>query len=336
MDLAVGFALDDLPPEIVDGLLAPPAAIVVDVTNACNLRCPVCPVTIAMTRPRGLMSRAVFEAILADFRDLPHKPELFFNFSGEPTVNPLLPEFVRLAVEAGHKTFLSTNATLLSEKLSRALLEAGLHRVYLCLDGFDAEAQESYRIRSNFARTKANIERFVRLRNALSPGRPLCVLQTLLTRFSEGQREAILAWARAIGIDRVRFKSFSLGSYTSAREKAAAERFLPRDPALRRHPEDDNPAPPTCGEPLHSPVVFWDGRLGLCCIDYDQKVAMPSILERGFLAAWRSPEAVRARLDGYRKRHAICRGCAYNAAAFRGYLVDLRAPNALSAADGPA
>lgn len=316
--------LDDVPAELRAQLAQPPRAVVVDVTNACNLRCPVCPVTIAMTRPRGLMSLRVFEAILAGFHDLPQKPELFFNFSGEPTVNPLLPTFVRSAVAAGHKTFLSTNATLLSEDRSRALIEAGLHRVYLCLDGFDAEAQESYRVRSNFARTKANIERFVALRNALSPGRPLCILQTLLTRYSENQREAIVDWARAIGIDRVRFKSFSVGTYTSPEEKAAAERFLPRDPALRRR-HDDGPPPPTCGEPLHSPVVFWDGRLGLCCIDYDQKVVLPSILERGFMAAWLSPEAIRARLDGYRKRHGICRDCAYNAAEFRGYVVDLRA-----------
>ncbi|MDW8368804.1 MAG: radical SAM protein [Geminicoccaceae bacterium] len=324
MDLADHSALGDLPAEVVRSLHAPPAAVVVDVTNACNLRCPVCPVTIAMTRKRGLMTLPVFEAILAGFRDLADKPELFFNFSGEPTVNPLLPTFVRLAVEAGHKTFLSTNATLLSERLSRALIEAGLHRVYLCLDGFDAEAQESYRVRSDFERTKTNIERFVALRDALSPGRPLCVLQTLLTRYSEGQREAIVAWARAIGIDRVRFKSFSLGTYTSEEERAAAERFLPRDPSLRRRPEEDAPPPSTCGEPLHSPVVFYDGRLGLCCIDYDQKVAMPSILEQGFLAAWSAPEAVAARADGFRKRHEICRHCAYNAAAYRGYVVDLR------------
>lgn len=324
MDLSEHPDTGDLPDDVMRTLQAPPKAVVVDVTNACNLRCPVCPVTIAMSRKRGLMTLPVFEAILAGFRDVAEKPELFFNFSGEPTVNPLLPSFVRLAVEAGHKTFLSTNATLLSDQLSRALIEAGLHRVYLCLDGFDAQAQESYRVRSDFARTKANIERFVAFRNALSPGRPLCILQTLLTRYSETQREAIVAWARAIGMDRIRFKSFSVGTYTSEAEKAAAERFLPRDPSLRRRPEEDAPPPRNCGEPLHSPVVFWDGRLGLCCIDYDQKVVMPSILERGFMAAWRSPEAVTARADGFRKRHAICRDCAYNAAAYRGYVVDLR------------
>jgi MoaA/NifB/PqqE/SkfB family radical SAM enzyme len=303
---------------------AAPTAIVVDVTNSCNLRCPVCPVTIAMTRKRGMMSMEVFAQIIDGFRDRPEKPEIFFNFSGEPTLNPLLPAFIRLATDQGHKTFVSTNATRLSEQMSRAIIGAGLGRIYLCMDGFDKEAQESYRVRSRFEQVKANIERFVRLRDELRPGRPLCVLQTLLTRYSEGQQDAIVAWARAIGIDRVRFKSFSTGSYTTPEEKVLADRFLPTDPAYRR--SSDAPPPRSCGEPLHSPVVFWDGSLGLCCIDYDRRVRMPSIMTSGFMDAYLSDEAVAARAAGYRKQHAICQGCAYNSAEFRGFKIDLKPP----------
>lgn len=319
-----------LPAPVAAALRQLPAAVVVDVTNSCNLRCPVCPVTIAMSRRRGMMRMEVFEAIIDGFRDRAEKPEIFFNFSGEPTLNPLLPAFVRLAVAHGHKTFLSTNATKLTEKLSRALIEAGLDRVYLCLDGFDAEAQEAYRIRSKFMQVKANIERFVTLRNALRPGRPLCILQTLLTRYSEGQRDAIVAWARSIGMDRVRFKSFSMGTYTTPEERALAQRFLPTDPSLRR--TGDAPPPRSCREPLHSPVVFYDGSLGLCCIDYDRRVRMPNIRERGFAAAFLSDAAVAAREAGYRKQHAICRDCAYNAAEYRGFVVDLRELPAADAA----
>lgn len=299
-----------------------PTAVVIDVTNSCNLRCPVCPVTIAMTRKRGMMSMGVFEKIIDGFRSLDDKPEIFFNFSGEPTLNPLLPRFVRLATDNGHRTFLSTNATRLTERLCRALIEAGLGRVYLCMDGFDSEAQETYRVRSRFEQVKANIERFVRLRNELRPGRPLCILQTLLTRYSEGQQDAIVQWAHEIGLDRVRFKSFSTGSYTTPEEKALAERFLPENAELRR--SGDAPPPRRCGEPLHSPVVFWDGALGLCCIDYDRRVTMPNIMAAGFADAYLSEEAVAARAAGYRKQHAICRGCAYNSAEFRGFTVDLR------------
>lgn len=298
-----------------------PKIIVIDVTNSCNLRCPVCPVTIAMSRRRGMMPMAVFRKIIDDFRERPEKPEIFFNFSGEPTLNRRLPEFVALAAGHGHKTFLSTNATKIDERLSRALIEAGLDRVYLCMDGFDAEAQEAYRVRSRFAVVKRNIETFVRLKHAHGSGRPLCILQTLLTRYSERQIGAIEAWAREIGLDRIRFKTFSTGTYTTPEEKAAAQRFLPETPEYRRVQEGETPA--VCHEPLAATVVYFDGDLGLCCIDYDKQVRFPNIMRDGFVKAYLSEAAVAARRAGYLKQHPICQGCAYNSAENMGFTVRL-------------
>lgn len=300
----------------------PPKIIVIDVTNSCNLRCPVCPVTIAMTRKRGMMDMATFEMIVGDFVDRDEKPEIFFNFSGEPTLNPLLPELIRRASEAGHDTFLSTNCTKLDRAMAEAIIEAGLGRVYLCMDGFDKKAQESYRIRSDFDEVKRNIETFVEARAALGTDNPLCILQTLLTAYSENQVDAITAWARDIGIDRIRFKTFSVGTYTSEAEKQAAEKFLPRDPELRRNVA--HTVTRLCDEPVDATLVFWDGSLGLCCIDYDQKVEMPNIKNGGFMAAYTSDIAANARRDGYLKSHDICRNCSYANAENMGFKVDLR------------
>ena len=97
-----------------------PTIIIIDVTNACNLRCPVCPVTFAMHRPRGLMSMEIFRQIIDDFRSQEKKPAIYFNFSGEPTMNKALPEMIAYADGHGHETFVSTNATKLSPGHDRA------------------------------------------------------------------------------------------------------------------------------------------------------------------------------------------------------------------------
>ncbi len=307
-----------------------PAIIVVDVTNSCNLRCPVCPVTIAMTRRRGMMKMPVLRRIVDDFVGRPEKPEIFFNFSGEPTLNQLLPDFIAYAAGHGHKTFVSTNATKITGQLARAMITAGLDRIYLCMDGFDAEAQESYRVNSDFSEVKAGIEAFVRAKRELGAKNPVCILQTLLTRYSERQIGEIEAWARGAGLDRIRFKSFSTGTYTSEAEKELARRFLPENPAYRRV-DGSAAAPATCQEPTHSTVVFWNGDLGLCCIDYDKKVRMPNIMEDGFVRAYRSRAATMARRTGFLKQHAICQGCAYNSAGNMGFKVDLTAGRAAAA-----
>jgi len=90
-----------------------PTIIIIDVTNSCNLRCPVCPVTFAMHRPRGLMTLDIFKQIVDDFVPEKRKPAMYFNFSGEPTLNKALPDMIAYAHDRGHETFVSPNATKL-------------------------------------------------------------------------------------------------------------------------------------------------------------------------------------------------------------------------------
>ena len=84
----------------------------------------------------------------------------------------------------------------------------------------------------------------------------------------------------------------------------------------------------TCTAPLHQTVVFWTGELGLCCIDYDRMIRLPSIDRDGFVAAYRSDAAAQARRSGFAKRFAICRSCSYSDADNMGFVVDLRRPTA--------
>jgi MoaA/NifB/PqqE/SkfB family radical SAM enzyme len=299
-----------------------PGIVVIDVTNLCNLRCPVCPVTVAMNRTRGMMSLDVFKLIVDDLARNRARPAIYFNFSGEPTLNPELPEMVGYAARHGHETFISTNATKVDRRLAERLIEAGLSRINLCLDGFSREAQESYRIRSNFEQVKANIEGFAEARRRLNKPQTELVLQTLLTAKSEGQVDDIVAWAGRIGLDQVRFKTFSLGSYTDDATRARFARFLPTNKAWRRTQSGRRRS--FCTFPFHQSVVFWNGDLGLCCIDYDQMVQLPNIADVGFVAALRSDRVARARRNGFLKRFEVCRSCSYSNAENMGFRVRLR------------
>ncbi len=298
-----------------------PGIVIIDVTNSCNLRCPVCPVTIAMNRKRGMMSLEVFKAIIDDFKGSTDKPAMYFNFSGEPTINPALPEFVEYAHQNNHETFLSTNATKLTRPMCERLIKAGLGRIYLCMDGFSKIAQESYRVRSDFEAVKANIELFLQVREDLGVKNPFCVLQTLLTSYSENQVDDIKAWAGEQGFDQIRLKTFSLGSYTTPEEREEFGKFLPKKTKYLRHITGKTRK--ICLEPLIQTVVFWNGDLGLCCIDYDQMIQLPNLKENGFLAAYRSDDAARARKKGFLKQFDICAECSYSNADNMGYKINL-------------
>ena len=229
---------------------------------------------------------------------------------------------ITYASQNGHNTFLSTNATKLTVEMAERLIRSGLDRVNLCMDGFSKEAQEIYRVRSDFDEVKSNIEMFLAARKRLGSEKPLCVLQTLLTSYSENQVDDITKWAEDAGFDRVRFKSFSLGSYTSEEEKQKYGHFLPTRVEYNRHPTGVERA--ICNVPLYQSVVFWNGDLGLCCIDYNQMVQLPNIEQQGFLKAYNTKEALQARKNGFLKNFEVCKGCSFANAESMGFKVNFK------------
>ena len=99
------------------------------------------------------------------------------------------------------------------------------------------------------------------------------------------------------------------------------------DVRLRRHADARESI--LCSVPRSQTVVFWNGDLGLCCIDYDQIVQLPNVKSSGFLSAFRSDEAARARRRGFAKQFKICQSCSYSNADKLGFMVDLRSAGAL-------
>lgn len=294
----------------------PPKRIIVELTNSCNLRCPVCP-TRTMKRPRGFMPFELFRAMIDEFKNFKEKPRLFFNFAGEPLLHPEAPEFIKYAKEHGHWTFVSTNATRLTPDLSRRLIAAGLDEINLCLDGFSAKSQESYRIGSNFEEVKRNIEEFLRLRQESGAITLRAYIQTLVTALSESELGALEAFARSAGADGIVFKSISLGDTEEAHHY---DKLLPDERTWRRRQSDIEHT--LCSFPLDTAVVYWDGQLGLCCLDFDDQVHLEALQTAGgLIPAFKARRSSLMRRLGFRRRAGICAHCDFGNSDFVGRTV---------------
>ena len=88
--------------------------IVMDVSGACNLRCPSCPVgNIGYVTPTGLIDLDLFRRIIAKASDEYRiKNVSLFNW-GEPLLHPKLSELIRIVKSYGHRCQLSSNLNLL-------------------------------------------------------------------------------------------------------------------------------------------------------------------------------------------------------------------------------
>src|SRR5260221_5729804 len=92
------------------------------------------------------------------------------EWRGEPLLHKEIVEFVRIAKDAGIiDVKLNTNATGLSERIARGLLDVGLDTLVFSVDSAVREQFEKIRIGAKFDQVVANIQRFNEIRTAEFP-----------------------------------------------------------------------------------------------------------------------------------------------------------------------
>ena len=115
----------------------------IDVTNRCNLRCPVCFANAAAAGYLYEPSQDEIRQMLKNLRNLePHPCPAVQYAGGEPTVRKDIVELVAMAKEEGFTHVqIATNGLRLARKenLAKELKEAGCNTVYLAFDGVTPE-----------------------------------------------------------------------------------------------------------------------------------------------------------------------------------------------------
>ena len=116
---------------------------IIDVTNRCNLRCPVCFANAAASGIVYEPTQDEIRSMLVNLRRNDPVPVTALQFSGgEPTVRKDLPDLVRMAKELGFRHLeVNTNGVVLSQNLEfcKELVDAGVSTIYLQFDGLTSD-----------------------------------------------------------------------------------------------------------------------------------------------------------------------------------------------------
>lgn len=268
--------------------LGMPSVILVELTNRCNLRCPVCPTTHGMTREKGFMDKQTFSDLLWSLKRNRLRPRLRFTFAGEPMLHKEIGWFIEQAHRAHMRTDICTNGMIYHR------FGVSPSTMTVDIDGI-GEAHEKYRIGSDFGHTIENIKRMVEENPAT-----MFTMQSLITKWSEGQEGELIELAGELGIYRIRFKNV----HTGHGFVEGAEDIRPVFDSNRRKFRWT----PICLSPKNHVVCYWDGSIGLCCVDYNrmcgsvERIDCKFFVERvGYL--WRD------RLRAILKAWPVCRTC---------------------------
>jgi MoaA/NifB/PqqE/SkfB family radical SAM enzyme len=141
----------------------------VEPTSRCNLACRMC-IRNSWNEPVGDMDLAIFDQLASQLRRFPHLASIMFGGFGEPTAHPDILHMIRTAKNLDVMVELTSNGASLDETMIAGLIEAGLDRLWISLDGVTEESFNAIRQGASFDNLLANLRRF-REMNRRSPRR---------------------------------------------------------------------------------------------------------------------------------------------------------------------
>lgn len=266
--------------------------VYVEITNICNMHCSFCH---GHSRQLQRMDREMFARVLEQLQG--QTEYIYYHLMGEPLTHPELPLFLKMAAQAGFRSVITTNGTLL-QKRGTEILSAGLHKVSISLHSFEQGEESQYRQYlqevADFAdrATRAGVLVSLRLWNkGCDEGRN----EKTVSFFREYFRKP---WTENSRGYRIRDKLYL----------EWGERFS--------WPDKDAPLQGQkvfCYGMRDHFGILCDGTVVPCCLDSDGVIALGNIAVQDIVQILNTPraKAIKSGFDNRTPSEDLCRRCGY-------------------------
>lgn len=278
-----------------------PIKILIEVTNRCNLACPICHTGRGiLTRKKRDLSLDEYVRILGQVKFA--KKILLYN-QGEPLLNINICEMVVATNKLGIKTYISTNGMLLTSEMSKKLATSGLTHLTICLDGFDQFTLEKYRKNARFEQLVENIRNLASLK-----GETKVELQFVVMKHNEHQIDKVREFAKEVGVT---FTSKTVGIDINDPEfQELAKKFVPEIEESRYLKTEqgfvlkEEKESLTCNLLKREVVILSNGDVIPCCYDFHSEYVMGNVFKEDFKTIW-----VSEKFQKFRKNIQQCKMC---------------------------
>lgn len=288
--------------------IATPFLIFLDPSDLCNFKCKFCPTgnkaLIKTTKRRpGLMDFEMYKKIIDDLCmfEKPIKVLRLYK-DGEPLLNPRFSDMVRYAKKSGCalQVDTTTNASLLEPEKNLELIEAGLDRIYISLNGLsDKSYREFTSYKMNFNKLVENIRHFYEHR-----GNCLVCIKMVGDNLSPEDHNHF-------------FEIFG-----NISDRIFIEHIAPCWPAFEMTDATPNTSVGIYGQEIKEidvcPYIFYslsinsDGKVSLCFLDWSRKLIVGDVKTESIKDVWNGNalfEYRKMHLLKKRKGHPICGNC---------------------------
>jgi radical SAM protein with 4Fe4S-binding SPASM domain len=209
----------------------------------------------------------------------------FYNW-GEPLMHKDIYRMVAYATEKNVGSEISTHLNVFKDKNVEELLESGLEKLIVSLDGTDEETYTTYRRGGDFKKVIENIALIMDAKKRRKKKYPVVELQMLAMRHNESQLGEMAVRAKELGVD-----AYRVGAVTINLKNKQDWEWLPADERLSRyfyHGKQDKiySRRRKCEWLWRSAVINWDGTVSPCCVFEGRNTELGTLDGKGFSGVW--------------------------------------------------
>ncbi len=236
-----------------------PEHVQIQTVSGCNASCIFCPnKKTELQIPFGRkMSKELYESIVDQITEMPSVRRMSPYLMNESTLDPELP--ARIAYFTKKKkphqyTKINSHGNALTERMMHGIMEAGLDRINFSVQGIDPKDYEEV-MALKFDKTVRNIERMIQIRDENKYKTRIRVVM-LVTSYLKPKLPEIKAFWKDRGVKIHLNRIENRGRHTNIKTSEIAVREMR--------------VFDWCERMFNQIYILWDGRMVMCCADWEQ------------------------------------------------------------------
>jgi len=289
-----------------------PYFISIEPANYCQLQCPECPVGLRFfsQEKHELLKENIATQVIDQLKD--NLIHIIFYFQGEPLLNKDLCSYIKYAHDANIFTSTSTNAQALNYLTAKNIVESGLDKIIISIDGTTQEVYEQYRIGGKLSKAIEGIKFIQEWKLKLKSKTPFVEIQFIVFKSNENQISEIYKIAKELKVNNIALKSAQLYNFengnsmlTSLKKYARYKKQKNGQYAIK------SKLPNHCWRMWSGGVINTKGELLPCCFDKNSSNSYGNISSSTFMTIWHNDKSkiFRNKLLADRKQFDMCKNC---------------------------
>mgnify|MGYP001545071830 CR=1 FL=1 len=257
-----------------------PRLLSLELSSICNANCIMCPHG-EMSRKKQNMPIELLQKIVEDCKGMPLKKINLFWF-GDSLCNRQVIECLRVVRKElpNVKLYLSTNAGLLHEERSRAIIDESLVDVInFDIDGHTKETFESIRRNLDFDKVTKNVRYFLDYKKEKKASKPETRITIIRMTHTEDEIDDFKAYWKPLA-DKIDVNKYN--TWLGTKEDLNVGKSFDESKEGRFDF--------ACIHPWDELVIAADGKAGLCCLDYDLKAEVGDVSHQTIKEIWQGKE----------------------------------------------